>query len=100
MIHHVVTFQLAAEDESTRRRHADEIAARLESLIDTVPGIVSIEVHFDLGLVASHWPVVLVSQFESVESLERYQMHPRHHEVIAWMNHGIVSDRTVVDYET
>lgn len=65
-----------------------------------MPGILSIEVHTDLGLVTSHWPIVLMSDLQSVESLQRYQMHPRHHEVIAWMNGGIVSDRTVVDYKT
>jgi len=98
MIRHIVAFQLASDDHDTRRRHAAEMKSRLEALIDVVPGVVSIEVHDDLGLVASHWPLILVSDFETAEALDRYQVHPRHHGVVAWMNDGIVADRVVIDY--
>ena len=98
MIRHIVAFQLASEDPDTRDRHAAEMRLRLEALADAVPGILSIAVHDDLGVVASHWPLILVSDFESSEALDQYQAHPRHRAVVDWMNDGIVANRVVVDY--
>lgn len=99
MIRHIVALQLSAGDDATRHHHASEMKRRLEELIDVVPGIASLEVHFDLGLVEIHWPVVLVSDFAPIEALEDYQAHPRHLEVVAWMNAGVVANRAVVDYK-
>ena len=99
MIRHIVAFQLASEDPGTRQRHSAEMRSRLEALVDVDPGLISLEVHEDLGAVATHWPLVLVSEFETSEALGRYLVHPRHRAVVDWMNDGIVSDRVVVDYE-
>jgi hypothetical protein len=99
VIRHVVAFELAAEEETARRRDALDFAARLEGLRDVVEGVLAINVHHDLGLVTSHWPLVLVADFESLEVLEAYQSHPRHREVIDWANDGVVANRAVVDFE-
>ena len=98
MIRHVVALELAAADSDTRRRQADEIKSRLEALADVNPGIIDITVHFDLGLVASHWPLVLVADYVDSDALESYQSDPRHLEVLAWLNDDVVSGRAVVDY--
>jgi hypothetical protein len=99
VIRHVVAFELAAQDESARRRDALDFAARLEGLRGVVAGVLAIDVHHDLGLVDSHWPLVLVADFESLDALEAYQSHPRHREVIDWANDGVVSNRAVVDFD-
>jgi hypothetical protein len=98
MIRHVVAIQLASTDADVRRRHAEEIKSRLEALEDVVAGISDITVHFDLGLVDTHWPLVLVADYADHDVLEAYQVHPRHVEVLAWMNDGVVSGRAIVDY--
>ena len=98
MIRHIVVFQLAAADPDARRGHVAEMRSRLEALADIVPGVISIRVHEDVGAVASHWPLVLDSEFESSEALEQYQVHPRHRAVVDWMNDGVVVDRVVIDY--
>ncbi|HSN02406.1 MAG TPA: Dabb family protein [Acidimicrobiales bacterium] len=98
MIRHVVALELAATDSEVRRRHAEAIKSRLEALADVDQGIIDISVHFDLGLVESHWPLVLVADYVDYDSLESYQAHPRHVEVLAWMNDGVISARAVVDY--
>jgi hypothetical protein len=98
MIRHVVALQLPAADSGVRRHQAEEIKTRLEALADVVPGIIDIAVHFDLGHVASHWPLVLVADYVDNDALEAYQAHPRHAEVLAWMNDGVVGGRAVVDY--
>ena len=98
MIRHIVVFQLASTDPDTRLHHVSEIRSRLEALADVVPGVISIEVREDLGIVSSHWPLVLISDFESQAALDQYQVHPRHRAVVEWMNDGIVVDRVVIDY--
>ena len=100
MIRHIVAFQLASKDPGARQRHATEIRTRLEALVGVIPGLVALEVHEDLGVVDSNWPIVLVSEFESSDALGQYQIDPRHRAVVAWMNDGIVVDRVVVDYTT
>ena len=98
MIRHIVVFQLAATDPDVRLHHMNELRSRLEALSDVVPGVISIEVRQDLGVANSHWPLVLVSDFESQAALDQYQVHPRHRAVVEWMNDGIVVDRVVIDY--
>jgi hypothetical protein len=99
MIRHVVALQLVASEANTRTQHAHEIQRRLEALDDLNDGILAINVHFDLGEVATHWPVILIADYTTTESLDDYQTHPRHRAVIEWMNSGVVSERAVVDYE-
>jgi quinol monooxygenase YgiN len=98
MIYHIVSFELASTDPATGASHANEIIRRLEALGD-LPGVVSLRVHRDLGLVAGHWPLVLVGSYTDLAALEAYQSDPRHREVVAWMNDGVVSARSTVDYD-
>ena len=99
MIRHVVALRLASDDVALCAQQALEIKERLEALLDVDPGIVALDVHFDLGLVEGHWPLILVSDFASLDALEAYQSHPRHRDVLAWMNSGVVSQRAVVDFD-
>ncbi len=97
MIRHIVMFRLGATDELQRRDDAHGIAERLQALETQIPGIQSIRVDRDLGLVKGHWDVVLVSEHDDNAALEAYQVHPAHKEVAAWIG-TVVSDRAVVDY--
>ncbi|MGC8511316.1 MAG: Dabb family protein [Acidimicrobiales bacterium] len=98
MIHHIVTLELASEDTAECASHANEIVRRVEAFGD-LPGVVSLRVHRDLGLVTGHWPLVLVGVYVDVPALEAYQADPRHREVLAWMNDGVVRARSTVDYD-
>jgi len=97
MIRHIVLFTLAADDETQRRDDAHGIAERLEALETQIAGIVSIRVDRDLGLVAGHWDVALVSEHDDNAALEAYQAHPAHKEAAAFIA-SVISDRAVVDY--
>lgn len=98
VIRHIVAFQLTARDEPQRSRDAAEFIDRLEALRDVVAGVLDLHVHRDVGLVAGHWPLLLVADFESLDVLNAYQSHPRHVAFISWANAGIVSERAVVDF--
>lgn len=97
MIRHIVLFRLAATDDAQRRDDAHGIAERLEALETQIAGIQSIRVDRDLGLVAGHWDVALVSEHDDNAALEAYQVHPAHKEAAAWIG-SVVTDRAVVDY--
>ena len=99
MIRHVVAMQLGASEASTRAEHAHEIQRRLEELRDVNDGVLAVNVYFDLGEVATHWPVLIVADYSTMQSLDDYLTHPRHRAVVEWTNSGVVSERVVVDYE-
>jgi hypothetical protein len=97
VIRHVVLFTLATEDAAEKLRHAEEMKRRLEPLAAEIPGVLGLEVAFDLGRVPGHWDVVLVSEHESEAALESYQAHPRHREAVAFVD-SVVGRKACVDY--
>lgn len=99
MIRHVVMFQLTAAADSERAADISQMQERLGSLVGVVPGLRSMSLKPDLGLVEGHWDVVLVSEHDDNEALEGYQAHPAHLEVSAFIKSVTSSDRVAVDYE-
>jgi hypothetical protein len=99
MIRHIVMFTLASSDESQRERDVTEMRSRLDALVGTVPGLVSMSLNRDLGLVAAgHWDVVLVSEHDDTTALEGYQSHPAHQEAAVFIR-SVTLERATVDYE-
>lgn len=98
MIRHIVVFKLGASQPDQRTKDAVEMASRLEGLLHIVPGILSIKVSEDFGVIPSHWEVILVADYQTQESLDSYQSHPKHREVVDWIN-SVVVDRAVIDFE-
>jgi hypothetical protein len=99
MIRHIVMFTLASSDEGERERDVTEIRSRLDALVGTVPGLVSISFNRDLGLIsAGHWDVVLLSDHDDNAALEAYQAHPDHQAAGAFIR-SVTVDRATVDYE-
>ncbi len=96
-IRHIVLWKLAADDADTRALHAEQIAERLLSLRGVVDEIDHIEVGRNVANPQSNWDVALVSEFADVEALERYQVHPAHQEVAAFVR-SLVAERSCVDY--
>lgn len=96
-IRHIVLWKLAAEDADTRALHAEQIAERLTALVPVIDEIDALEVGRNVANPATNWDVALVSEFADAEALERYQVHPAHQEVAAFVR-TVVADRAVVDY--
>ncbi|WP_295791188.1 Dabb family protein [uncultured Microbacterium sp.] len=96
-IRHIVLWKLAADDADTRALHAEQIAERLTALKDVIDEIQHIEVGRNVANPQSNWDVALVSEFADVDALERYQVHPAHQEVAAFVRTA-VSERSSVDY--
>jgi len=91
-------FNLTAASDEERAADISEMQSRLTALIGVVPGLQSITLKPDLGLVEDHWDVVLVSEHDDNAALEGYQEHPAHKEAGAFIR-SVTNDRATVDYE-
>jgi hypothetical protein len=97
VIRHIVAFRLTPQDADQRSRTVVDIHDRLTALVSVVPGLRSMDVAADLGIVEGHWHLVLVSEHDDIDALEAYQRDPRHVEASAWVGQ-FVEERAVVDY--
>lgn len=97
-IRHVVTWKLASEDAAQRGAQAAEMAQRLNALDGVVPQIRSISAGANSVYPDANWDVTLVADFDSVEALEQYAVHPAHEEVAVYIRSVVVS-RVAVDFE-
>ncbi|NLK38976.1 MAG: Dabb family protein [Clostridiales bacterium] len=97
MVKHIILWKLR-DDIPPEKIPAvkDEIKAGLESLIDKIPGILSITVHTN-PLPQSNADLMLDSTFESEEALAIYQSHPEHIKVATFVRAN-VSSRTCMDF--
>jgi len=97
-IRHVVTWKLAAEDATVRAEQAKEAARRLNALDGVVPQLLSISAGANMAYPEANWDVTLVADFDSVEAIEEYQVHPAHEEVVTYIR-SVVASRVAVDFE-
>ncbi len=95
-IRHIVLWKLSAEDPDTRALHAEQAAERLLSLVGVVDEIERMEVGPNVAYPATNWDLALVADFADVAALERYQVHPAHQEVAAFVR-SVVAERATVD---
>lgn len=95
-IRHIVLWKLAAEDADTRALHAEQIAERLGALPAQIPEIRGLQVGPNVAYPQTNWDVALIADFDDVEALEAYQVHPAHQEAGAFVR-SVVSDRAAVD---
>lgn len=95
MIRHIVCWKLVDENKA---EHAQKIQSMLEHLVGKVPGLLRLEVGINLPEAPSdNWDVVLNSDFESMEALDAYQVHPLHKEAAAFIM-TVRNQRVCVDY--
>lgn len=97
-IRHVVTWKLASEDAAERAAQAAEVAQRLNALGGVVPQLLSISAGANAIYPDANWDVTLVADFESVEALEQYVVHPAHEEAAVYIR-SVVASRVAVDFE-
>lgn len=104
MLKHIVMWQLKedlTEDDprTTKTRqlnNATVLKEKLESLSGKIPGLLKIEVGFDLSVSTD---IVLYSELKNRDALTAYQSHPEHQAVIPFVK-AVCTARRVVDYDT
>lgn len=98
MIKHIVMFKL--KEISQGRDRQGNIAA-LKGMLEELPPKIEEIGLFEVGVnnlqAAVAYDLVLVSEFESLEALHRYQKNPLHQRVLGFVNE-VCESRAVVDY--
>ena len=98
MIKHIVmwTFSDQAEGKS-RQENMELVSQSLLDLKPVIPEILSMEIGQDIGVGRDPYDMVLITTFADEEALERYQQHPSHKAVSAYVG-KIRTARGVVDF--
>lgn len=92
MIRHVVMWKFR---EGTKNEQ-EEFLTKLRNLQGVIPQLLRSEVAVNIG--DNNYDAILVSEFESIEALEKYKNDPRHRKVSALCK-SIRESRVAVDYE-
>ncbi len=77
-IKHIVMWRVRGDDEATRAANAERVKREFESLAGRIPGLLHLEVGIDVSRIDYACDVVLVTEFDSAESLAGYATHPEH----------------------
>ena len=93
MIRHVVMWKFKEGTEE----QMNEFLTRLQALYGVIPQIKAQQVGRDIAG-GGNYDAVLVSDFESLEDLEIYRVHPRHVAVGEFMG-PVRESRSCVDFE-
>lgn len=96
-IRHIVTWQFAATDPAEKAEHAARATAALRGLVGVVDDIRSLETGTDV-VGGGNWDLAVLAEFDDADALGRYQVHPAHQEVAAFIR-SVVSARACVDFE-
>lgn len=98
MVRHIIgwNFKEGCSNEENAS-NAQKAKEQLEGLKDKIEEIQFIEVITN-PLKSTTFDVLLVSEFESLEALEAYQVHEEHIKVAQFIR-SVFTDRKCVDYE-
>ena len=98
MVKHIVAWKLKSfAGGRNSQENARIMKERLEGLKGKIKEILHIEVGINVNSSSSAYDVVLCSEFLDLESLDVYQKHPDHLEVVEFVKE-VAQDRIVVDY--
>jgi Stress responsive A/B Barrel Domain. len=100
MIKHLVLFRLADEAEgNSKAENALIMKERLEGLKSVIPVIRKIEVRMNHAEAsADNYDVVLDTEFDSMEDVKTYAVHPEHMSVGEFIA-KIKTGRAAIDYQ-
>ncbi len=98
MVKHIIIWKLKSEyTEEQKKEIKAEAKKRLEALIGKIDGLLKIEVKTEL-VAGSNGDMMLYSEFDSLKSLEGYQVNPIHIEAATYVR-GVVESRSCADFE-
>ncbi len=99
MIRHVVMWKFKENAEGkTRTENMELVRQRLLALPALIPQIKRLEVGFDVKGTPSSMDVMLLTEFDTLEDLEAYIVHPDH-QAVGPIVRAVTEVRAVVDSE-
>jgi len=96
MLQHVVLMKFKAEVDDAR---IDELERMLDDLPNQIVEIQTYEFGRDILHTERSWDFALVSGFANLNTLQRYQKHPAHLEVVTLLKE-LCDQIVAVDFET
>ncbi|MBR3421227.1 MAG: Dabb family protein [Ruminococcus sp.] len=99
MIKHIVMFKLKAADGRSEYENALEAQRRFDNVIANVKELKSGEIVINSkDAPASNYTISLLCDFETIDDLNAYQVHPAHVEFGKFIG-TVKTDRACIDYE-
>jgi hypothetical protein len=99
MVRHIVLWRLRESANGRgKAENAAEIKRLLEDLNGKIPGLIKLEIGFDVSSTPYSSDLALYSEFASRAALDAYQVHPLH-EAIKPFVMSAREERRLVDYE-
>lgn len=95
MITHIVIWKMKEENKA---ENMSIIKEKLESLPPLIKEIKKLEVGINYNSSDAAYDLCLLSEFETKEDLDSYQVNPYHVEVSKFVR-SVIEDRKVVDFE-
>ena len=98
MIKHIVMFRLKESALGrSKNENLQELKILLESLQEKISVVKCLEVGINMGKSASASDIALYSEFDDMQALENYRIHPEHVKVVDYID-KVCSERRVADY--
>lgn len=98
MLRHIVMWRFKEEAEGkTKLQNMELIREKLLALKGVVPEIRRIDIGFNVSESDMAYDMVLITEFDDLAALGRYNSHPRHKEVSQYVT-KVRTDRAVSDY--
>ncbi len=99
MIKHIVMFKLKESNGKSEYENAIEAKKRFDAVIDGVPQLKSGELVINSSEAPQdNYTISLICDFESIDDLNAYQVHPEHKKFGAFIGE-IKAARACIDYE-
>ena len=99
MIRHVVMWKLKDNAEGrSREENIELISKELYALMPIIPEIKKMEIGFDISKTDMSMDMILLTEFDSVEALNTYAVHPEHLKVSGFIR-SVIESRVVLDAE-
>ena len=96
MIQHIVMWKFADNAEGkTKEENMTWVREHLLALIPIIPEIKKLEIGEDIGKTDMSYDMVLVMEFESMEALHTYKVHPEHQRVSQYVKKIRIARATV-----
>lgn len=100
MIKHIVMFKFLDEAQGhTKAENIQTAKSMMEALRHSVPTVRKLKVELnDKNAKAENFDLALIAEYDSLEDLHAYQIHPEHKKLSAFMG-KVREQRACIDYE-
>lgn len=96
MIEHIVLIKFSPKTTDFEKQ---EVIRKTYALKEVIPGIVDLHQGINFSDCSKGYEIGLTVRFEDLKALENYGPHPRHQEIVTYLNEIGVEDLLIFDFE-